>query len=175
MRVTAGLLLCFAACSTGPKSAGEAQAIDQRANATVASMNARDPGLQSVLNSAYGYVVFPSIGKGGFIVGGAHGDGVVYEQGRVTGYATVNQASVGAQIGAQTFSQVLVFRDQADLNRLKAGQFNLGADISAVVLTAGAAASTQFKNGVAVFVMPNGGAMIDVSVNGQQIKFKPAA
>jgi lipid-binding SYLF domain-containing protein len=169
------LLLCVAACSTGPKNAGEKQALDTRARAAVQEMVARDPTLQPVLNSAYGYVVFPSIGKGGFIVGGAHGEGAVYEQGMLTGYTTVNQASVGAQIGAQTFSELLVFRDQADLARLKAGQFNLGADISAVVLTAGAGASTQFKNGVAVFFKPNGGAMVDVSVNGQQIKFKPAA
>ncbi|HLU68324.1 MAG TPA: lipid-binding SYLF domain-containing protein, partial [Kofleriaceae bacterium] len=132
-----------------------------------------DPGLQQILDQAYGYAVFPEIGKGGAIVGGAYGRGIVYEQGRKVGFVELNQGSIGAQLGGQTFSEIIVFSNRAALDRLKAGNFDLGADASAVVLTTGAAAGARFERGVAVFVLPQGGLMVDVSVNGQQLNYQP--
>src|SRR5262245_44038134 len=138
------LVAGVAACATAPKSASEEKSLAANAEAMLVSMRAKDPGLQPLLDSAAGYVVFPSIGKGGFVVGGAHGRGVLYEQGRMTGFVSLTQASVGAQIGAQTFAELLVFADQGALGRLKAGTFQLGGNISAVALSAGVASSAQF-------------------------------
>ena len=171
--VAAATVIWLAGCATTPDTPAERQSLEARANATIQTMTARDPGLQSVLDQAYGYAVFPEIGKGGALVGGAHGIGVVYEQGRPVGYVELNQGSIGAQLGAQTFSELIVFRNQPALQRLKAGNFDLGAGASAVALTAGAAAATRFEGGVAVFVMPQGGLMVDVSVSGQQLNYEP--
>ena len=104
--------LAFAGCATAPKTASERSALDTRAEATLQSMRSADPGLDALLASAYGYAVFPEIGKGGLIAGAAYGRGVVYEKGRLTGYVELNQGSLGAQIGAQTFAELIVFRDR---------------------------------------------------------------
>ena len=166
--------LMFFGCATAPSTASEQQALVQRAQATVQTMVARDPSLRPVLDSATGYAVFPDIGKAGFIAGGAHGKGVLFERGQVTGFTSLTQGSVGAQIGAQSFAQLVVFRDPNALARLKLGQFSLAANASAVAITAGAGAGAEFRSGVAVFVMPRGGAMAELSVGGQQINFQPA-
>src|SRR5215469_3968203 len=71
---------------------------------------AKDSTMQKTMDAAAGYVIFPSVGKGGFIVGGAHGKGLVYQQGKVIGQATMTQASVGAQVGGQTFSEMILFQ-----------------------------------------------------------------
>ena len=152
-----------------------AQDLEARADSTLQSMISRDPGLQAILNASYGYAVFPSIGKGGFIVGAAYGRGILYEHGRPVGSVEVNQGSLGAQLGGQTLSELVLLRDSYDVARLESGNFTVGGDVAAVALTAGAAASGRFTNGVEVFVMPLGGAMVDVSVNGQKINFRPFA
>lgn len=160
------------ACATAPKTASEQASLDQKAQATLSQMEARDPSLRPLINSAAGYAVFPSIGKGGFIVGGAHGRGVLYEHGVRTGFVDLTQGSVGAQIGAQSFSQLVVLRQPYDVQRLKNNQFSLGANASVVVLTAGAAAAADATRGVNVFQMPQGGVMAEASVSGQQMTFK---
>lgn len=167
------LSLAVASCATAPKTASERSDLQARAEATIRTMESRDASLRPLLNSAYGYAVFPDIGKGGFIAGGAYGRGVVFEHGRPTGFVELNQGSLGAQIGAQTFAELVVFSDAAALQRLKAGNFSIGGNASAVVLTTGAAASTRFSDGVAVFVMPRGGVMAELSISGQQINYQP--
>jgi len=99
---------------------------------------------------------------------------VLYQNGRRIGFVELNQGSLGAQIGAQTFSELIVFRDRFAVEKLKAGDFSLGANASAVMLVEGAASSADFAQGVAVFVEPRGGAMVEVSVSGQEINFVPA-
>ena len=161
-----------AACSHAPKSGEEAAALQQRARGTTNEMIARDPGLSDVLRSSAGYAVFPSIGKGAFIVGGAYGKGVLFEHGRVTGYVDISQASVGASLGGQTFSELVVLRDPIDVARMKRGEYAVGANAGVVVLTTGAATSGTLTQGATVFVMPKGGAMVDISVSGQKINFQ---
>jgi len=165
--------LAFIGCATAPKTTSDRQALEQRANTTLQTMRQRDAGLQSLLGSSYGYAVFPDIGKGGFIAGAAYGRGVLYEGGRPTGFVELNQGSLGAQIGAQTFAELIVFQNRDQLERLKAGNFSLSGNVSGVVLTAGAAASARFTDGIAVFVMPRGGLMAELSVSGQQINYQP--
>lgn len=166
--------VALAACATAPKTQAERDTLAMRATATLRTMSAADPGLRPLLDTAHGYAVFPEIGKGGLIAGAAYGRGVVYEGGRLTGYVELNQGSFGAQIGAQTFSELIVFRDRGELERLKTGSFSLGGNASAVALTTGAAKSSRFVDGVAVFVMPRGGLMAELSVSGQKINFQPA-
>jgi lipid-binding SYLF domain-containing protein len=162
------------ACASKPQNAAQARNLVQSANATVATMTQRDPGLGNLLNASAGYVVFPEVGKGGLIVGGASGVGVLYQHGQPVGTVKITQGSFGAQVGGQTFAQLITFRDPYDVQRLKSGQFKLGANISAVAIKSGAAASAMTGR-TAVFIMPKGGLMVDVSVAGQQLSFSPLA
>ena len=143
--------------------------------------------------SSYGYAVFPTIGKGGFVVGGAHGQGRVYRHGRLVGNSTVNQVSVGFQAGAQAYSEIIFFQTKLDLARFESGKFALGAQASAVAITAAASASTstagsgagasgtdmnamtvgQYQNGLAVFTIAKGGLMYEAAVAGQKFTYEP--
>jgi lipid-binding SYLF domain-containing protein len=159
-------------CAHGPKNAQERTALEQDAMAALDRMTQQDPGIRQLLDQAAGYVVFPSIKQGGFIVGGAGGKGVVFQHGTPIGFAEMSRASVGAEVGGQKFAELIVLRDQSALDRLRASPFDIGGQASAVMIRSGAAASTQFSaNGVSVFVDPLGGAMINVSLMGQRVRF----
>lgn len=166
------VVLAFAGCAGTPKSQSERASLQRDAEATLAVMTARSPSLEALVTGSPAYVVFPRIGKRGAIVGGAYGIGVVYEYGRPSGFVELTQASLGAQLGGQIFSEVIVFQTVADLQRLKIGRFNLGASVSAVILQAGAGRAVHFRDGVAVAILPRGGLMVDFSVSGQQLSYK---
>ena len=154
-----------------------------------------DAGISELFDSAYGYALFPTIGKAGFVVGGALGKGRVYEQKKYIGDVLMGQATVGFQIGASGFSQVIFFEDQRALQEFTNGDFEFGAEISAVALTAAAGASAKtsgssatasggknnanttsrgYNKGMATFTIAKGGAMIEASVGGQNFKFTKA-
>ncbi|HWM87667.1 MAG TPA: lipid-binding SYLF domain-containing protein [Kofleriaceae bacterium] len=173
MICAAGVAMCLTGCATAPETRAEQRSLEERASATLDTMKARDARLDEILDGAAGYVVFPEIGKGGALVGGAYGRGVVFEGGKPVGYAELSQASIGAQLGGQTFAELIVFQDAKALTRLKTDNFDIGGNISAVALTSGGGAAAQFEGGVAVFVMPRGGLMVDLSVNGQKIDYQP--
>lgn len=168
-----GLVLVLGACATAPKTQAKRDALEARADQTLQEMRARDMSLGPVLDNAAGYAVFPSIGKGGLIAGAAYGRGVLYERGRPTGFVELNQGSLGAQIGAQTFAELIVLETPSTVQRMKAGNFSLGGNASAVALSSGAGAGAHFEGGVAVFVMPRGGLMAELSISGQQINYQP--
>jgi lipid-binding SYLF domain-containing protein len=151
----------------------EAPDLTASANATLDNMIARDPGLRDLLNTSAGYAVSPEVGKGGFIVGSALGHGVLYQRGVPVGRLRLGQVSVGAQAGGETFAELIVFRDEFAIQRVMNNAYDLSASASAVALTDGAAAATQFEEGIAVFVVPRGGLMLDVSVAGQQLRLEP--
>ena len=129
--------------------------------------------LETFAKKGDGFAFFPEIKKGGLIVGGAGGRGVVYEKGQYIGYADLTQVSVGFQAGGQTYSELIVFQDQAAMNRFKQNETNFGANASAVLAENGAAADAQFVDGVAVFIKPITGAMAEASLGGQQITYMP--
>jgi lipid-binding SYLF domain-containing protein len=145
--------------------------------------------------SAYGYAVFPTIGKGGLIVGGAHGSGHVYEQGKYIGNTSVTQISVGFQAGGQAYSQIVFFEDKRALDEFINGNFEFEAGVSAVAITAaaGGTAGTQgasagasggkrdattvgsaYYKGIAVFTIVKGGAMYQATVAGQKFTYDAA-
>lgn len=168
------IALCIVGCATAPDTTAGRNNLEASARDTVNAMIRRDPGLQTVLNRSAGYVVFPKVGKGGALIGGAFGQGVLFERGQRTGFVKLEQASIGAQLGGETFAELLVLQDAAVVRDVKDGDLTLGADAGVTVLTAGAAATTEFNRGIAAFVMPLGGMMVDVSVSGQRIQYIPA-
>lgn len=173
VRAAVVVVLGLIGCATAPKSPSGRSELVQQANGTLQEMMNRDPGVRDVLAQSAGYAVFPSVGKGGVIVGGAYGKGVLYQNGQVVGFVKLEQASLGATLGGQTFSELLALRNPNDVEKIKRGQYTVGADASVVALTTGAAASTQLGKNTAVFVLPRGGAMVDVSIAGQRINFVP--
>jgi lipid-binding SYLF domain-containing protein len=141
---------------------------------TLAVFLKTDPSLKRFVDSAAGYVVFPRIGKGGLGVGGAHGNGVVFQRGNVAvARASMTQVTVGAQIGGQEFSEIIFFETPKAMSDFMRGDFTLAAQVSAVALSAGAAKSANYKNGVAVFTATTGGLMLEASVGGQKFRIKP--
>jgi lipid-binding SYLF domain-containing protein len=145
--------------------------------------------------NSYGYAVFPTIGKAGLGVGGAHGEGRVYEQGKHVGDTKMTQLSIGWQAGAEGYSEIIFFQDKRAFDEFTSGNFELGANVSAVVITAAASgtatttgstatasggkkdASTagKYDKGTAIFVISKGGLMYEASVAGQKFSYKPLA
>lgn len=169
LTVVAGLL---GSCATAPASREDKAALVAEASSRLQQMRAADPALGSLVQRGHGYAVFPDVGKAGLGVGGAYGRGVVYERGQHIGYSDLSQATVGAQVGGQSFSELLVFENKAALERFKAGQFSLAAGASAVVLKSGVATNPNFVDGVAVVVQPIGGVMVEAAIGGQQFTYQ---
>jgi len=167
--VIAGLL---GSCATAPASREDKAALVAAATARLQQMQTEDPALGALIKKGYGYALFPQVDKGGLGVGGAYGRGVVYEQGRHSGYSDLAQGTVGVQAGGQSFSELLVFETKAALDRFKAGQFGFAAGASAVVLTSGVATNANFVDGVAVVVHPLSGVMVEAAIGGQQFTYQ---
>ena len=143
--------------------------------------------------TAYAYAVFPSIGKGGLVVGGAYGNGRAYVHDKHVGDTSMTQLSVGLQAGGQAYSQIIFFEDERSFEEFKTGSFEFGADVGAVAITAAAGASAgtagasagasggmkdattsgKYYKGLAVFTIVKGGAMYEANVKGQKFKYKP--
>lgn len=161
------LLALLAGCAATPSN----DTLISESRAAMTSFVDRDPGLQRWIDQAYGYAIFPTIGKGGFWVGGGFGRGIVFEQGQPVGRTSVSQATIGPQIGAQSYSQVIFFRDEAALRRFQRESFEFSAQATAVAATEGRAATTSYERGVAVFNFARGGLMAEASVGGQKFRY----
>jgi lipid-binding SYLF domain-containing protein len=125
-----------------------------------------------VLSKSTGYAVLPSIAKAAFWVGGAYGKGEVFAGPGMIGYTDMTQASVGFQWGGQEYAELLVFNTQQALDDFKNNKLEFGANASAIVAKAGAGGQAKFENGVATFVMPKVGAMVEAAVGGQRFTYK---
>ncbi len=130
------------------------------------------PSLERFFDESAGYVIFPNVGKGGFIIGGASGNGVVYENGAAVGMADLKKLNIGLQAGGQAIIEVIFFETDVDLQRFKTEKFQFAAETSAVALKSGIAFEAKYKDGVAVFALPKAGLMADASVGGQKFKYK---
>lgn len=176
--VLAVLAMALAGCegtgtmATGPNASAHDTALTQRAKASLEQMESNDSSLQGRINSAYGYAIFPEVGEAAVGIGGAGGKGVVFQQGRQVGLATLNQGSLGAQLGGATFAELILFKDANAMAAFKNGNFTLGGDAQATAVKAGAAAANQFGvKGTQVFILPKGGLMAGVALNGQVIHY----
>ena len=151
------------------------------------------PAVQPFFEDAYGYAVFPTVGKGGIGIGGAYGKGQVYRGGKVTGTASLVKAIIGFQLGGQAFSEIIFFQDKRAYDEFTSGTFEFDATASAVAITAGAQAKagtegatagasagpatgtqarTNYRKGMAVFVHTKGGLMYEAAIGGQKFSFK---
>jgi lipid-binding SYLF domain-containing protein len=166
--------LGIAACATTTPSVSTQSSLEAQSSNTIAQMEARQPALRSVLQTSNAYAVFPSIGKAAFIGGGAYRKCILYEGGRATGFVELKQASFGFQAGGQTFAELIVLPDSGAINKLKSGNFKLGADAAVVILNAGAQGAGLVGT-ESVFVMPHGGLMAGISVTGQSVGYAPLA
>ena len=161
--------------------------------------NFRGAGAGEFIDDAYGYAVFPSIGKGGIGIGGAHGKGEVYRGGKLVGKTKMSQITYGLQLGGQVYSQMIFFRDERAFDDFTSGNFEFGAQATAVALTAGAQASTSSggggntssgtdadsskvnanekqydgRSGMATFTIAKGGLMYEATLGGQKFKYEP--
>ena len=141
--------------------------------AVIKKFKQKDPGMTKVFADAYGYAVFPTVGKGGMGVGAARGKGYVYQRGRLIGRSTLTQVTIGLQLGGQAYSEVVFFKDPAALDNFKQGKLKLDAQASAIALTARASADLGYRKGVAIVTMAKGGLMYEASVGGQKFSYRP--
>ena len=146
-----------------------------------------------LLRDCYGYAVFPNIGKAGILIGGARGEGHVYDHGRVIGKTVMNQVSVGFQLGAQDYSELILFQNKSDLDHFTSGNFEFDADASVTAITASASVSAGtngaegsasggihdatggggYYKGMAVFTLTKGGLMYEAALAGQKFSYTP--
>jgi lipid-binding SYLF domain-containing protein len=153
----------------------------------------KSPAVQPFFKNAYGYAVFPTVGKGGIGIGGAYGNGQVYRAGKVTGTTSLVKATIGFQLGGQAFSEIIFLQDQRAYDDFTSGNFEFDAAASAMAITAGVQAKagtegasagasagpatgtqakTNYRNGTAVFVHTKGGLMYEAAIGGQKFSFK---
>ena len=145
----------------------------EKAGETMLAFMEKDPKFETYFEDAYAYIVFPSIGKGGYVVGGARGSGTVFEAGTPIGKANLTQVTLGFQFGGQAYSQVIFFETEADLERFRQNKLIFAAEASAVAIKSGAGASLNYSDGVAVFTKSKAGFMYEAALGGQKLKFKP--
>ena len=139
----------------------------------IAAFKKTDATLTKWFDGSYGYAVFPNVGKGGVVVGGGGGGGRVFEKGAYIGDVRMTIASIGAQIGGQSFSEVIFFETKASLDRFKENRFEWAAGMSAIAAASGTSKDAKYTDGVAVFTLPKKGLMAEASVGGQKFKFTP--
>jgi len=162
-----------AGCSPTPKSTENRAVKEAEVKEAIALFKANDPGIQRFFDRSAGWAVIPKVFKGAFVVGGAYGNGIVYENGIATGYTSLSQATLGFSFGGEFFREIIFFRTTEDLNRFRQGKFTFSAQATAVAVKAGAAAKADYQDGMAVFVMSDVGLMVDASIGGQEFKYEP--
>ena len=140
-----------------------------------ATLITTDVGLQKYFKNASGYVIFPNVGKGGLIIGGASGNGVVYANGIAVGMADLKKLNIGLQAGGQAIIEVIFFETEDALRRFKEGNFEFSAEVSAVIADKGKSENANYNDGVMVFALPKAGLMADASVGGQKFGYSPFA
>lgn len=166
-------LSALTACSTAPDTAEGRAAIRREATNSLSTAQRNDPSLKTLIGQAVGHAVFPTIGKGAIGIGGAYGKGVLFEGSDVVGYCDLSQATIGFQLGGQSYSEIIVFNTKDALFSFKGGNFEFGAQATAVALRSGAGANAKFADGVAVFTMNEAGLMYEASIGGQKFSYQP--
>jgi lipid-binding SYLF domain-containing protein len=159
------------ACTTSPQTRTDRQILVDDSNSALRTFEREDSSMKNFVSKAFAYVVFPSVGKGAVGVGGAYGRGIVYQGGKMIGYADMKQATVGVALGGQEYRELICFEDAMSLDKFKANNLAFAAQASAVAVKSGASADAKYADGVAVFTMPTGGLMFEASVGGQQFTY----
>jgi lipid-binding SYLF domain-containing protein len=148
-------MAAFVATFAASAARGADPELQNEARQAIEGFKRADSTLGTFFDRSSGFAIFPSVGKGGFIVGGAHGKGLVY------------------QAGGQSFAEVIFFETPSAVEDFKTGKFEMSAEVSAVAAAEGASKAAKYKNGVAVFTLPKKGVMVQASIGGQKFKFEP--
>ena len=182
---TAALALCvvgLAACGSTPSSPvsqGEQDRLDAEVKAAIADFRTKDPDIDRFFRTAYGYAIFPDVSSGALIVGGAHGNGEVFHisgdgrgLGHFVGYADVSKGNVGAQIGGQSYAQLVFFENKGTFAEFTSGkECEFDAKASAVAADKGASTNANYEKGVLVFTNAKGGLMVQAAIGGQKFRY----
>ena len=132
-----------------------------------------DEPMKDLFDNSYAYVIFPNIGKGALLVGGAGGNGIVYESGKEIGTAKMVQISIGAQAGGQAYREVIFFENKETLDRFKDNKVEFSGQVSAVAAKSGASANAKYAEGIQVYTQEKNGLMLEASIGGQKFTYKP--
>lgn len=180
------------ACSSYSQSGGDPQAkaqqqvaqhnqekaiarhgLEEQAHLTLEQFRMADPSLATFFKNSAGYAVYPQVTKGAVGIGAAHGNGILYENGRVVGTTEVSQGSIGFQLGGQVYSELIFFETPVGVAQFKQGNMEFSAQASAVAAAKGAGANADYANGIAVFTTGEKGLMFEASIGGQKFSFQP--
>jgi len=171
-----GAALVVSLCAMAPTCFGQSDSkkeeIAKDANEAKAEFIKSDPKMADLFAKAYGYVIFPNVGKGAVGIGGAAGNGVAWEKGVEIGTASLKQVSIGFQWGGQAYREVIFFEGKENMDRFKANKIELSAQVSAVAVKSGASLNAKYVDGVMVFTMQKGGLMYEAAVGGQKFKYE---
>jgi lipid-binding SYLF domain-containing protein len=155
-----------------PLSAGE-KALDDQVKDAIQLFKSDSTNVAKLFDTAYGYAVLPSVGKGAVGIGAAAGGGEVFEHGKLIGTCEMSQVTVGAQLGGQEYAEVIFFETKGALEGMKVDEWAMSAGVNAVAAAESASADAKYKNGVQVFTIAKSGLMFEASVGGQKFRFYP--
>ena len=174
--VVSVLAMVVAGCGAHPNPGDsvDRELLHERVVAAMHDFTETDPSIKRFFDTAHAYVVFPHIVTAAIGLGGAHGDGEVYEKGKLVGYADVSQASIGAQLGAQKYAEVLFFENEGSFVDFKFSTMEFDARATAIAASRGAAAAADYRRGVITFTLPESGLMAQAAIGGQKFRYEPA-
>jgi len=156
-----------------PETAENQNIQDYEVQQAIADFRNSDPSMKAFFEKAYGFAIFPTVGKGGLGIGGAYGKGKVYSKDVLIGTSSLMQFTFGFQLGGQVYREIIFFENKTAFDLFKYGNFEFGAQVSAVAATAGVSADTDYSDGVAIFTLAKSGLMFEASVGGQKFSFEP--
>ncbi len=163
--------LSFAGATLAEATEPKIAELEKKSSSAMATFKRLDPEITRWIDAAAGYAIFPKVAKGGFVVGGAGGTGLVYKQNKLIGSVRLSQVTVGAQIGGQSFAELILFETEETLERFKESRLEMSAQATAVAASDGEAKNARYTQGVAIFTFPHTGLMAEASVGGQKFDF----
>ncbi len=146
---------------------------EQDVKTALADFEKANSRIKASVDAAHGYAVFPTVGAGAVVIGGAHGKGLVYEKGKLIGSTTLTQVTIGVALGGQAYRELIVFQNEQALDRFKGGNFEVVGQGSGVAVTKGVSIDAAYEHGVAIFTVAKGGLMAEAVVGGQKFTFEP--
>ena len=149
------------------------KSLDDQTKDAIQLFKSDSTNVAKLFDTAYGYAVLPSVGKGAIGIGAAAGDGQVYEQGKMIGTCRMSQFTIGAQLGGQEYAEVIFFETKKALDGLKVNEWAMSAGVNAVAAAESASADAKYKEGVLVYTIAKSGLMFEASVGGQKFRFIP--
>lgn len=173
--ISAVAIAFLAACTTAPKTVDTRSDLRSDANTALSLARSSNNSFDSIIRSAPAYAVFPSVGKGGAGIGGAYGRGIVYKHGAQIGYTDLSQATIGLQLGGQSYTEILVFESTNALDKFLLGNYQFSSQATAVALKSGEGTNAKFEDGIAVFTMDEAGLMFEAAVGGQKFSYQAFA